>query len=170
MAGQPLTAGYEVGHNIQQRYLAASRHKEFAILWVPPQARRAFGDDPQSRQFLALGIETLPVSLAQHLASQPLLRQPLPAEVLRRLQHYVHTRDIIALRQLQRDYQLQRLLIPQKDQALLQLATAEGILAIVNLQPLGAELIVQPADLPLQPLLSRFLDRRAFLLQFGDAR
>jgi hypothetical protein len=171
VSGQPSTAGYEVGSNAQARYLSATVNKEFAIVWVPPQTRRAFadpaGDRQQSAQFQSLGIETLSTPLLEHLTSQTLLRQPLPPELDRRLAHYVATRDVIALRQLQQDYQLARLLPPDSGQALLQIGTAAGVLALVNLEPLSQAVVVQPQAAPLAAMVQRFLESRAFMLRFG---
>ena len=171
VAGQPETAGYEVGGNAQASYLQATHNKAFAVVWVPARTRRAFdapGDDRQQNlQFQALGIATLNVPLQTHLQSQTLLRQPLPERLLQRLRHYVDTRDVIALRQLQQDYQLLRLLPPESGQALLQVSSPAGVLALINLDPLDRQKLQLPADAAPGPLLRQFLDSRSFLLQFG---
>ncbi|SFR50514.1 Capsule biosynthesis CapC [Marinobacter daqiaonensis] len=172
--GDAETAGYEVGSSAQTGYLAAARNTDFAIAWIAPSARRAFGlpsDDRQQRlQLQALGIDTLDASLASQVVQEGLSPARLPDRVVSLLEHYRETDDIVALRQLQHQgYELVRVLESDTRQAFLLVSDADGdrsILAIANLNPLSDD-IIHPAPERLATVLEDFIRRRAFLLLSG---
>lgn len=174
--GAPESAGYEVGSNAQARYLAATRNKEFATVWVAARARRAFAqqsDNGQQRaQLQALGVATRSASLIAHVGSSGVGRQPLPKQLAALLAHYVESQDIVALRQLQRvpGFSLTRLVEPTGGQAFLLISTGAApaaIVAIANLNPLTGE-IIDAREMAVPEALERFVGNRAFLLRFGD--
>ncbi|MGE3297252.1 MAG: poly-gamma-glutamate biosynthesis protein PgsC/CapC [Porticoccaceae bacterium] len=175
VGGAPESAGYEVGFNAQARYLAATRDKEFATVWVAARARRAFAqqsdDWQQQAQFQALGIVTRSQPLIEHVGNHGVGRLPLPARLTASLTHYVETRDIVALRQLLSvpGFSLTRLVEPTGGQAFLLISTAAAptaVVAIANLSPLTGE-IVDAEETALPEVLERFVRNRAFLLRFG---
>lgn len=175
VSGAPESAGYEVGFNAQARYLAATRDKEFATVWVTARARRAFAqqsdDRQQQAQFQALGIVTRSQPLIEHVGNHGVSRLPLPARLTASLAHYVETRDIVALRELQRvpGFSLARLVEPTGGQAFLLISTAAvptAVVAIANLNPLTGE-VVDAQETAVPEVLERFVGSRAFLLRFG---
>lgn len=175
--GGEATAGYEVGTSAQTRYLAAAQGTDFATVWIAPSSRRAFEiaahDRQQNLQFQALEIDTYDGPLAEKVEQYGLSQAPMPKHVSSLLEHYVDTGDIVALRSLQhRGYYLLRVLDPESRQAFLLVVEADdgrSLLAVANLNPLNKEVINLVPARPWTDELTRFIDRRAFLLQAGGA-
>ena len=140
------TAGYEVGRVPQALYLAATRGKEFAILWLAPRLRSAYARrEPEDEigTFLTLGIPVEAGSLAGYLeaaAEQPAGRvAPLPDPLRELIEDYLDRRDVVALRQAQTSFEgfgLAYLHDPAAGQSYLVVRRAGGApVAVANLAP-----------------------------------
>jgi len=99
--GSVEAAGYDAAGVPQSYYLAASRNKEFAVVWTSPLARGEFRQQseptPQANQFAALRLSSREADLAADLAARSVAGTTVSAPLRRLIDAYVARQDIVPL-------------------------------------------------------------------------
>lgn len=183
--GSAEIAGYELGVTLQSASLNLTQNKELVSVWLSPSLRTMYRCQDENRlqhsQFSALGIPSIDADLydylAGHLAGHLAAAGPqptqceLPEQLTRDLTAYLHNRDVVGLRKLQRqwsDFRLTRLIDRDSRQAFLLISRRAGpqLPAVVNLaQPVGPELTAVVGRGLSREQVWRFIDSRATWLQ-----
>ncbi len=179
--GGAETVGYEVGRVSQALYLAAAQNKEFALLWLAPHVRSAFGRREPAEEigtFLTLGMPIKEENLLDHLEEEAthgaVAGAGLPAELRDLVGEYLGRRDVVALRRAQTvfpQYEFTYLHEPDSGRSFLVLKPRGAApVAVANLAPLdpGGE-AAAPAGPPDRVTLARYLDAGAAWLLLGAA-
>lgn len=133
---------FDVTPSPQVDYLRQSKYDNFAVLWLSPilraNYRRTILNENQVKQFIALGIPTSDKDLLTFL--EPFLNsdhvKKLPDELVKLLDEYVATKNIIILRALQdrwRDYKFTRVIDISTQQSFLVIQEDSNLLGVVNI-------------------------------------
>ena len=147
-AGQPETAGYELGNTAQAATMPLSAGMEMLTLWLSPSLRTAFRQQDENRllqaQMKTMGIGTLRTSLKQHLLSMSRLPRAAAtdATLVQTVDDYLRSQDIVALERLKLTaHTLTMLIDPGTQSAFLLVETDDTSLPmVVNLSaPLQLE-------------------------------
>ena len=176
--GSLETVGYESSGIVQAHYLDATSNKELVLLWLSAQTRRRYRQQSQNRwqeaQFNALHIPTLQADLTSYIAEQSAGADVMsvPEALQDHLQLYIHSQDIIHLRQLIRDwpsYRFERLLDVHSQQAYVLVYRNPSELALIaNLSPKTPETTVRTAPRRQDGTdIRQFVDTRARWLQWA---
>ncbi|MDQ7089469.1 MAG: hypothetical protein Q9M50_02330 [Methylococcales bacterium] len=175
--GSEESIGYEVGNNAQAKYLNATQHKSFALLWVSLEARNNYSQQNenfwQAAQFNALGIQTRNDDLLSYLQQQKLSSDNKLNNIQGLTARYTNSHDILQLQAIKQQaetqaYTISRLIDISSRQAFLLLHNnQQQLMAVANLFPRNQEIkSLMPRDLNTQ--LAEFVNQRNFWLQVGQ--
>ncbi|HCB12056.1 MAG TPA: hypothetical protein DEP36_00580 [Gammaproteobacteria bacterium] len=174
LSGAPYAIGFQASSILQGRYLNATTHKAFCLLWLSPLVRASYRQQGenllQQTQFEALSIPTRHANLDRQIAGFTLTAELPPQAWREALQAYVEQRDIVALRQLQSwpAYRYLRLIDQDTQMAFLLTLDGYGRLAVVtNLAPRQPEEWVVADQPPAIEQVMRFKNRQAGWLRFA---
>ncbi|KTD21684.1 poly-gamma-glutamate biosynthesis protein PgsC/CapC [Legionella londiniensis] len=173
--GSPATIGYEASGAYLSQYLAQSKNKEMATVWLSPILRADFRlpeDTPlEEAKFSAAGIDTVEKDLYTYL--HKLKRgsnKRIPEKLKRKLMEFLKIQDMLLLQQLQHhwpDYQFQRVIDLSTQQSFL-LIFDKGyhLLAVMNLAATNKErtIFINTEQLP-QNKIKEFIESRAAWLE-----
>lgn len=179
--GSEQTSGYEVGSTAQAFYLEATTNKNFAILWLSPNARAGYRQQSenllQAAQFNSLNISSEELDLGSYLqqqhgfSSNSVLEQNFRAL----LNQYISDQDVMRLQQVagsaaDNGYLLARILDRNSKQAFLLIQDSAGIpFALANLTARLQDASYIDAKLPLAGQVNEFINqRKAWLLKQAD--
>ncbi len=179
--GSEQTSGYEVGSTAQAFYLEATTNKNFAILWLSPNARAGYRQQSenllQAAQFNSLNISSEELDLGSYLqqqhgfSSNSVLEQNFRAL----LNQYISDQDVMRLQQVagsaaDNGYLLARILDRNSKQAFLLIQDSAGIpFALVNLTARIQDASYIDAKSPLAGQVNEFINqRKAWLLRQAD--
>ena len=176
--GRPATAGYEVDNIPQSLYLQATRNKLFSALWLSPEARSSYRQQDGVRQeifrFNSLGIETQERDLGEFVfqAAVDATGRPLPEDLLEAIERYQRSADIVTLARIRDhwpDFRWSRVIDRDSRQSFLALYGRQGRLrAVANLNPRQTGSVIRVSQrAPDTALVSRFIETRAAILEFG---
>ena len=173
--GTEETIGYGAASAAQSKYMDATSHKDFALLWLSPSVRARYRRQSENRslaaQFHALQVATLSETLSDYMLKQTPWGDAamLPEALTTQLRQYLADQDIVRLRHLTRAwpaYRFERLLDPNTDQAfLLVYAPTEALALVANLNSWELAKTFRTGRMGAAATIARFVDTRALWLE-----
>jgi gamma-polyglutamate biosynthesis protein CapC len=170
--GSEQTSGYEVGSTAQAYYLDTTVNKNFAILWLSPDARAVYKQQSenilQAAQFNSLNIRSLEQELGSYLQQQQAFStsSALDGNFRALLTQYMVEQDVARLQQVvdsakDKGYLLARALDRNSKQAFLLIHDAAGVpFVLANLAARTQDAAYIDDKLPLPSQVIEFISQR----------
>ena len=106
VTGDETTAGYEVGYNLQEKYMRFTKNKTFYLLWLTENIRKKYiieeKGDFEEKKFEAASIQTEEFDLLDHIKTKSFKKvtKETITERAKLIENFNITKDVLLLEQL----------------------------------------------------------------------